>query len=429
MSIELSREELKHYRIVAPQMAPLQFKFIEAVLQEAGYQVEIVPAVTKEMVDWALRYVNNDMCYPAHLAIGQVCYTAIKAAEAHPNEKVAIIITQTGGGCRASQYYGAIIKAMRDCGYGDVPVIPLSFVPIKGEKFNVLGIKLSQVVQAAYGCILGDLLMVLGDHYRPYERQPGSVDTLIDQKVTELRTAKFSNMDKKVFMQRIDEILDDFSQLPLATPLGSKPRIGVVGEILLKYHPDGNNHLVKFIEENDCEAVVSPLVDFFLYCMTGPVFQSKRLGRSKLKAAGTRLMISFLEKYKQIVNQKLIQHGLSDLIWPSIWELSAKIDDIIPPESSMGEGWLLPAEAVDAIQHGTRHIVIAQPFACLPNHQIGAGTAKTIQDKYPGAEVLSVDYDASASTTNQQNRIKLLITAAKEDFAAQKSSTLTEGGR
>jgi predicted nucleotide-binding protein (sugar kinase/HSP70/actin superfamily) len=393
-------------------MAPLQFRLLERVLRDAGLKVHVVPRVTKEMIDWALSHVHNDMCYPALLSIGQVCYAALSGKYGSPDE-IAIVMTQTGGGCRASQYVGFIKKAMKDNGYPDIPVIPLAFAPIKGDKWNQLGVKVRDVKRAMYAFLLGDLLMVLSNKVRPYEQTAGQVDEMANDFLDTICAQGFLGMNDRLFTEWVQQITEAFGRVEKKDPLNSKPKIGVVGEILLKYHPDGNNQLVKLIEAHGCEAVVSPLIDFFLYCLSGPVFQSGALGRSKLKAGLTRVLINYVEKRKAMVNE-VLQSGFPDLAWPTIWELSKKTEGVIPLENSMGEGWLLPAEIVDLVEHGAPHVVIAQPFACLPNHQIGAGTVKTLSDKFPGAEIVSVNYDPGVSPTNQENRIGLLVANAKE---------------
>lgn len=408
------KKSMKRRVLIAPQMAPIQFRLLEKVLMDAGFRIIIVPKVTKEMKDWALANVHNDMCYPALLSIGQVCYTALFGEYGRP-EEVGIIMTQTGGGCRASQYVGFIKKALSDNGHPEIPVIPLAFAPRKGEKWNQLGFRLRDVKKAMYAFLLGDLIMVLSNKMRPYEMNPGDVDKLTERLLTVICREGFAQMDDEAFGEWAERIVCEYASISVEKVIGSKPKIGVVGEILLKYHPDGNNQLVKLIESQGCEAIVSPLIDFFLYCLSGPVFQSERLGRSKFNAKLTRWVIDYVEKRKEIVNQKLrIFEPFRDMVWPTIWRLAENAEGIIPIESSMGEGWLLPAEIVDLIEHDCMHVVIAQPFACLPNHQIGAGTTKTICDKYSDAEILSINYDPNLSPTNQENRFALLAANAME---------------
>jgi predicted nucleotide-binding protein (sugar kinase/HSP70/actin superfamily) len=395
-------------------MAPIQFRLLEQVLRDAGFLVRIVPEVTKAMVDWALSNVHNDMCYPALLSIGQVCYAALSGEYGDP-DSVAIVMTQTGGGCRASQYVGFIKKALADNGHPDIPVIPLAFAPIKGEKWNQLGFKVRDVRRAMYAFLLGDLVMVLANKVRPYEKVAGHVNGLTESILSALTDDGFVSMNDENFAEWVRYIVREYSKVCTGKAIGSRPKIGVVGEILLKYHPDGNNHLVEMIEAQECEAVVSPLIDFFLYCLSGPVFQSGVLGRSKLKAWPTKKIIEYVEKRKEIVNKVLaVSEKFAGMEWPTIWELSDKVHGIIPIESSMGEGWLLPAEIVDLIENDCPYVVIAQPFACLPNHQIGAGTTKAISERYPEAEIISINYDPGVSATNQENRISLLVGNAWE---------------
>ncbi|MFV0485455.1 MAG: hypothetical protein ACK5MU_04515 [Candidatus Saccharimonadales bacterium] len=399
-------------KLIAPQMAREQFCLLEQVLKDAGFDIIIVPEVTKEMVDWALERVPNDMCYPALLSIGQVCYAALSGKYGKPSE-VAIVMTQTGGGCRASQYVGFIRKALEESGHPEIPVIPLAFSPRKGEKWNELGLEIRDVIRAMYAFLLGDLIMVLRNKVRPYEQDSGDTDAVTDELLADIVREGFVGMNDEKMMEWVNRILSEYAKISIKTEIGSKPKIGVVGEILLKYHPDGNNQLIKLIESQGCEAVVSPLIDFFLYCLSGPVFQSENLGRSQLTASATRKIIDYVEGRKSMINKALRQYQIFESMeWPSIWELASGVHGIIPIESSMGEGWLLPAEIVDLIEHDCLHIVIAQPFACLPNHQIGAGTARAIGRRYEDAEILSVNYDPGLSPTNQENRIALLVANA-----------------
>lgn len=400
--------------LIAPQMAPVQFCLLEQVLKDAGFKVVIVPKVTEEMVAWARGHVHNDMCYPALLSIGQVCYTALSGEYGSPDE-VAIVMTQTGGGCRASQYVGFIRKALADSGYPDIPVIPLAFSPRKGEGWNQLGLKLRDLSRAMYAFLLGDLIMVLSNKVRPYELVSGDTDAVTDRLLGAICRSGFVGMNDEKMMEWADRILGEYAKVQIGSEIGSKPKIGVVGEILLKYHPDANNQLVGLIESEGCEAIVSPLIDFFLYCLSGPVFQSEDFGRSKLVAAVMRKIIDYVERRKSMINRKMLPYrDFAGMEWPSIWRLADGVLGIIPIESSMGEGWLLPAEIVDLIENDCLHVVIAQPFACLPNHQIGAGTVKAICRRYDDADILSVNYDPSLSRTNQENRIALLAAKARK---------------
>lgn len=407
------------YTIIAPQMAPIQFQFLEQVFHDAGFKLKIVKAVSPAAVELGQRVVNNDMCYPAILSVGQVVDAAInlKDENGNPDPNVAIVMTQTGGGCRASQYVSVIRKALRDLGREDIPVIPLAFTPPskdEDEPWNVLGLKIRDVKRALYAILLGDLIMVLQNKVRPYEAVPGATNEEVDKMVDHVRSQLFINMDKSMFRSTAKLIINQFAKIKLSTSLDTKPKIGIVGEILLKYHPDGNNNLAKIIEREGCEAVVSPLIDFFLYCLSGPVFQHELLETSRRNAELAKAAIRFVEKHKNIINDLFYESGkFQTCHWPSIYNLSEKATGIISRASSMGEGWLLPAEIVDLVEEGCPHVVIAQPFACLPNHCIGQGTIVTITKKFPQADILSINYDPGASRTNQENRVKLLATNAK----------------
>lgn len=410
-----SKSMKSEYTLVAPQMSPIHFDLIEQVFRDAGFKIKIIKNVTKAAVDYGLKLVNNDMCYPAIMSIGQVVDAAVnfRDEDGNPSNKVAIVMTQTGGGCRASNYYPAILKALKDEGRMDIPVIPLAFTPGGDQAWNQLGLKIVDVKRALYAILLGDLLMTLLYKTRPYEVLRGESDNIVDGFVRKFCEAGFKNMDDQEFKKSSKQIVQAFSRIMVSHE--SKPKIGFVGEILLKYHYDANNHLVHLIEREDCEAVTTPLIDFFLYCLSGPVFQHELLDRAKIKSEIVKPLIDFVEKRKAIVNEIFKEHDFSKkLHWSTVYELSDKVDGIITKANSMGEGWLLPAEIIELTEQGCPHIVIAQPFACLPNHTIGQGTVAPIANRFPESNVLSINFDPGASEANQINRIKLLASNARK---------------
>ena len=418
---EWKKDMKEEYTLISPQMSPIHFQFFEQVFQDAGFKFRVIEHVTEEAIACGLRCVNNDMCCPSILTAGQVIDETIRLKDENPNQKYAIIMTQTGGGCRASQYVGAIRKAIGESKYPDIPVVPLAFVPGGDEPWNQLGIKIRDVKHAIYGVLLGDILMTMLYKTRPYEINHGESNRLVAKLSEQIRSSGFRKMGYRQFKKLTRTIMDEFGQVSVSKE--PKPKIGVVGEILLKYHPDANNHLVEVIEQEGCEAVVSPIIDFFLYCFSGPVFQHKLLARGWWKSAFAKLLIGFVERRKKKVSQICGFH------WPSIYELSEKVkakvgfEEVISLANSMGEGWLLPAEIIDLTELGCPHVVIAQPFACLPNHSIGQGTLAPIEKRYPESCVISINYDPNTSVANQLNRIKLLAHAARTYHAKQRAIT------
>jgi predicted CoA-substrate-specific enzyme activase len=411
-------EMKSEYTIIAPQMSPIHWRLLEQVFIDAGFNFRIIRSVTDQALQCGQKLVNNDMCYPAILTVGSMVDAAInfRDEQGRPSNKVAIVMTQTGGGCRASQYAWLIRRALASEGREDIPVIPLAFVPGSDEPWNVLGLKIRDLRRALHAVLLGDILMTALHKTRPYEKNPGDCNRLLEKLIKLIRHETFARMSQKRFKELVQQITYEFSQIELAQPLGSKAPVGVVGEILLKYHPDGNNDLVNQIEQEGCEAVVTPLIDFFLYCFSGPVFQHELLSRRWLSAMGAKIAIALVEKQKRLVNR------LTGFHWSSIYELSEKVRGIISLANSMGEGWLLPAEMIELAEQNCLHIVIAQPFACLANHAIGAGTIVPIKKRFPAIYIESINYDPGASLANQLNRIKLLASDAKRHYGERFSS-------
>ena len=410
--VKWHRDMKSTHTLIAPQMSPIHFRLLEQLFRDIGFKFEIIKKVTPDAINCGLRCINNDMCYPAILTAGSVVEETLRRDADNPDQNYAIIMTQTGGGCRASQYVSAIRLALQKQGRTDIPVVPLAFVPGGDEKWNQLGLKVRDLRHALYAILLGDVMMTYLYQTRPYEVNPGESDGLVENISRQLCDIGFNDMDDDIFMDLVQTISDKFSLV--AVHAAPKPKIGIVGEILLKYHPDANNNLVDIIESEDCEAVVTPIIDFFLYCSSGPIFQRKLLARPPWQAILTKFLVDFAEKRKTMINEICGFH------WPSIYDLSRKVaadddsDEIISLANSMGEGWLLPAEIVDLIQHGCPHVIIAQPFACLGNHATGEGTRAPITERYWHSQILSVNYDPGASATNQLNRIKLFAHDAKQ---------------
>ena len=419
-------KDMKDYTIVAPQMSPIHFSLVESVIRSGGYKFDILKHASRDDVEIGLKYVNNDACYPAIMVIGQLV-NAILEGKYDP-DTTALAITQTGGMCRATNYFGLIRKALVDAGYPQIPVIAISTQGIEDNPgFKATPSLLHRAVKAL---VIGDLLMKCLYRVRPYEVTAGSADKLYetwDVIVREtLEHHGFSKTARKFigkgylpYQELVKEIVRSFDKLPLKDE-PRKVRVGVVGEILVKYQPDANNHVVDVIESQDCEAVVPGIMEFMT---TRPYIADWNehylgMGGSKLGYAlmrkGLDLYLNPVRKAIGLANGKFSQ----DLPMP---ELVKKAGEVTSVGVQAGEGWLLTAEILELIESGCPNVIRAQPFACLPNHVTGRGMFGKIRRLHPEANIVSIDYDPGASEANQLNRIKLMISAAKKAYRAHQS--------
>lgn len=416
----------KDYTIVAPQMSPIHFSLVESVIRSDGYKFDILKHASREDVETGLKYVNNDACYPAIMVIGQLI-DAILEGKYDP-DKVCLAITQTGGMCRATNYFGLIRKALIDAGYPQIPVIAISTQGLEDNPgFKVTPALLHRTVKAL---ILGDLLMKCLYRVRPYEVEKGAANRLYEQWDVIVREALehhgFSKTAAKTpWLKRrylpypvlAREIVKSFDALPLKD-VPRKVRVGVVGEILVKYQPDANNHVVDVIESQDCEAVVPGIMEFMTTRPYITDWNEKYLGTGGNKTLYA-LMRWSLDRYNAPIKAAIAtSHGKfkQDDPMPELVEKAAEVTSI---GVQAGEGWLLTAEILELIEQGCPNVICAQPFACLPNHVTGRGMFGKIRRLHPEANIVSIDYDPGASEANQLNRIKLMIAAAKKAHKAK----------
>ena len=416
----------KDYTIVAPQMSPIHFSLVESVIRSGGYKFDILKHASREDVETGLKYVNNDACYPAIMVIGQLI-DAILEGKYDP-DKVCLAITQTGGMCRATNYFGLIRKALIDAGYPQIPVIAISTQGLEDNPgFKVTPALLHRTVKAL---ILGDLLMKCLYRVRPYEVEKGAANRLYEQWDVIVREALehhgFSKTAAKTpWLKRrylpypvlAREIVKSFDALPLKD-VPRKVRVGVVGEILVKYQPDANNHVVDVIESQDCEAVVPGIMEFMTTRPYITDWNEKYLGTGGNKTLYA-LMRWSLDRYNAPIKAAIAtSHGKfkQDDPMPELVEKAAEVTSI---GVQAGEGWLLTAEILELIEQGCPNVICAQPFACLPNHVTGRGMFGKIRRLHPEANIVSIDYDPGASEANQLNRVKLMIAAAKKAHKAK----------
>ncbi len=406
------------YTILCPQMAPIHFDLIKEVFRKNGYNLELLPSTDRGAVEAGLRYVNNDICYPSILVTGQIM-EAIESGK-YDLTKTAVLISQTGGGCRATNYIALIRKALRESGHPEIPVISLSAVKLDEKN---PGFKLTPaMLKAAVYCVLfGDVMMQMLYRCRPYEVEPGAANRLFDRYMDRARelAPKFT---RRSFTRLAAEAIQAFDSMPLIGE-GEKPRVGVVGEILVKFHPTANNHVVEVIENEGCEAVVPGLLDFFLYSMSNASLQKDELGSSAVTRASMDALIGTVDWMRKPV-EELLEKSQRFEAPERISAMAEKASHVLSLCNNMGEGWLLTAEMLDLIDHGAPNIICTQPFACLPNHVVGKAVIKELRRQHPESNIVAVDYDPGASEVNQLNRIKLMISVAKENLRAGKGFTM-----
>ena len=411
--IPFTKEMKKDYTILIPQMAPIHFELIETGVRACGYNVKLLRECTPHTVETGLKYVNNDACYPSILTTGQMI-EALESGEYDPN-KTALIMSQTGGGCRATNYIGFIRKALRDAGFEQVPVI--SFNVVGMEKNPGFKITIGLAEKLLKSVIYGDLLQKLLMKNRAYEINKGETEKLYTEWLEKCkRLVEKSN--SKQFKQSIYDMVNDFEKIELDTSV-KKPKVGVVGEVLIKYHPFGNNFVANVLEQEGAEVVLPDFMGFIKFIATHKITFNQLLKIDKTKAAIFKTAIKLIDIFEKDLKIALSQSKKDYLPPCNIWHLEDKVKDILSIGNQTGEGWFLTAEMVEYIEHDIPNIVCVQPFACLPNHIVGKGVIKTIRETFPNANITPVDYDPGASEANQTNRLKLLMTVAKDNLKMQ----------
>ena len=406
---KFTREMRVTHKILIPQMLPIHFSLIEKVLRQEGYDVEVLKNDGPSVVQTGLKYVHNDTCYPALLVIGQMI-DALNSGK-YDLEHTALMITQTGGGCRASNYIHLLRKALKKAGYGQVPVVSLNFSGLEKDSGFQLTLPLIEKVLGAV--FYGDMLMLLSNQLRPYEDRRGDADRLVNYWVAMLsdQFATGHGCSKREMARNFDAIAKTFADLHVTrTP---KVKVGVVGEIYIKYSPLGNNQLERFLAGEDCEVNVPGLLGFVLYCVVNGAETIDLYGGSRAAKSVYKLVMEYFARRERMMIAAISKYpGLTP---PPLFSATMKCaDGIIGYGNKMGEGWLLTAEMMELEQHGVDNIICAQPFGCLPNHICGKGMMNRIRSVYPDANIVAIDYDPSATRVNQENRIKLMLSVARE---------------
>ena len=409
-----TKEMKKDYTILCPQMAPIHFELLETAMRTAGYNLVLLRDCTQKTVETGLKYVNNDACYPSILVTGQMI-EALESGKYDPN-KTALIMSQTGGGCRATNYIGFIRKALKDAGYPNIPVI--SFNVVGMEKVPGFKLTIPLLEKLLRGVLYGDLLQKMLTKNRAYEKNKGETQALFDKWMEKCKEILKSGNSKE-FKQSIYDIVNDFEKIELDTSI-EKPKVGIVGEVLIKYHPFGNNFVADLLEKEGAEVVLPDFMGFIKFMATHKVTFNSLLRTNPIVAKISKAAISLIDILEKD-SKEALEKSKKDYLPPcNIWHLENTVKDILSIGNQTGEGWFLTAEMIEYIEHGIPNIICVQPFACLPNHVVGKGVIKTIREKYPNANISPVDYDPGASESNQTNRIKLLMTVAKDNLKREK---------
>jgi predicted CoA-substrate-specific enzyme activase len=400
-----TEEMKKTHTILVPQMAPYHFDFIGTILRNYGYKVVILPEIDYEAVTEGIKVVHNDACYPAVLTTGQFV-RALKSGD-YDLDRTAILMSQTGGGCRATNYISFIRKALRDLDMQQVPVISFNFKGLEGQPgFNLPSKAVMELLRAV---IYGDLLMKCVCRTRPYEKEAGSVEVLYEAWNLKIQGELKEGQSYHRFQTLLKQIIADFDHIPLNDV--RKPKVGIVGEILVKFHPTANNQVVKELEKEGAEVIVPELFNFLTYYMYSNIADHRYLGGGRKNRMISETVIQGLQMYTKSL-RKALDASQRFASSPSIYHKADLVKDLVSTANKMGEGWLLTAEMIELLQEGVPNIVCVQPFACLPNHISGKGLFKALRDAYPMANIVPIDYDPGTSEVNQINRIKLMMSIA-----------------
>lgn len=420
--VVFTKEMKKDYTILIPTMLPMHFELIAKIIDSYGYKTQVLNNSGNKVKECGLKYVHNDSCYPAILVIGQFI-DALESGEYDPH-KTALMITQTGGGCRASNYIALLRKALERAGFGYVPVISLNFAGLESNPgFTV---PLSMAHRMFYAVNYGDLLMLLLNQCKPYEITKGESEKLAHEWVAKLAKEMETSsriIDYKKVKENYAKIIADFARIPRRKE--QKVKVGIVGEIFVKFSPLGNNNLEDFLISEGAETVMPGLLDFCLYCVYNGIVDEQLYGTGKLKALGSKVLFKGLIKKQHDIIDAINLEGSFEP--PASFSKTCTLTEgYMGLGAKMGEGWLLTAEMLELIEQGTTNIVCAQPFGCLPNHIVGKGVMKLIKEKNPDVNIVAIDYDPGATQINQENRIKLMLANAKQPVAPQQGEQKNE---
>ena len=410
--VVFTKEMKKNHTILMPQMSPIHFDIAKEAMKNCGYNIVLMPAIDRGCIDIGLKYVNNDACYPALIVVGQLL-RALQSGKYDLNN-VSVMISQTGGGCRATNYIGFIRRALKNAGFENIPVISVSASGIeKNPGFKItpkLGIGLLQAI------LYGDLFMRVLYKTRPYEKVAGSAEALYE-KWNEVCKKAVLRRSHSEFKKIVNAIIKDFDELPLNESI-VKPKVGVVGEILVKFHPTANNDIVNLLEKEGAEAVVPDLINFFTYSLYNNKYKEIYLGMKHRNTVIANAAIKFIEGYRRCMSAALEASKRFERPM-DIAELGSLAEDVVSMGNQTGEGWFLTAELLELIHSGVLNNICTQPFACLPNHVTGKGVIKELKRRNKNSNIVAIDYDPGASEVNQVNRIKLMLSVAEKNLSKE----------
>ncbi len=406
-----TKEMRKNYTILCPQMSPIHFDLLEPTFRRCGYNLVVLDNDNRSSIDMGLKYVNNDACYPSLLVVGQIMEAVLSGR--YDTDRLAVVMSQTGGGCRATNYIGFIRRALEKAGYQHIPVISINLSKLeKNPGFKITPMLL---LRAVYAVNFGDIFMRCVYRMRPYEAVPGSVEQVHQKwikKCCDFLGRKY--MSFGTYKKMCREMIAEFDAIPVLDI--KKPRVGIVGEILVKFSPAANNKLVELLEHEGAEAVVPDLMDFMFYCFYNQLYKAENLGTSKKAASISRFGIKAIQMLRKPMSEAFA--ASRHFIPPAdIYETAKHAEEIVSIGNQTGEGWFLTGEMLELINSDAPNIVCTQPFGCLPNHVVGKGVIKELRNRHPEANIVAIDYDPGASEVNQLNRIKLMLSTAQKNMS------------
>lgn len=410
--VDFTKQMKREYTILCPDIFPMHMGLFEKIFRNNGYKLEVVRDEGKEVIDAGLKHIHNDMCYPAICSCGQLIY-ALESGR-YDVHKTALIFFQTGGGCRASNYIFLLRKALEEMGLSFVPVISVSFAGL--EKYSGFKLTIPMLLSGFASIVYGDMLMLLKNQVEPYETNKGDTEKVTQKWLADLSEGfkRKTGFSKKKILRNLSAIAKDFHEIP-KTPK-NLVKVGIVGEIYVKYSPFANRGLEKFLLGEGCEIMVPGVMGFLQYCAANVEVDHRYYGGSFIKYFIGKKAEKILAGYDGLIEKALEDYP--EFVTPASFEkIKLMADKVIDRGVKMGEGWLLPGEVAELIEKGYNNVVCAQPFGCLPNHIVGKGTIRKLRELYPDANIFPVDYDAGASKVNQENRIKLMLSIAREEKA------------
>lgn len=415
--VMFTKEMKQEYTILCPQMSPLHFDLLQPAIRAFGYRVEVLQNDNRSAIDTGLKYVNNDACYPSLIVVGQIMEALLSGK--YDLDRTAVFMSQTGGGCRASNYIGFVRRALDKSGMSQVPVISVNAGNMESNPGFTISLPL--LTKAMQAVVYGDIFMRVLYATRPYEKIPGSANSLHERwKERCIVSLSKKSADMIEFSRNMKGIIRDFDDLPRNSV--KKPKVGIVGEILVKFSPLANNRIVELLESEGAEAVMPDLMDFLLYCFYNTNFKADFLGGKKSTAFLANMGISLLEFFRKTAKREL-EKSKNFTAPAHIGNLANMANDFVSIGNQTGEGWFLTGEMLELIHTGTNNIVCTQPFGCLPNHIVGKGVIKELRKAYPDSNIIAVDYDPGASEVNQLNRIKLMLSTAQKNLLKEQNQT------